>query len=263
MKLTFRPPAVCLFLVLAACPNAWALPDAEAAAGRLIVRRYADAVVVVKLSMVLKIAVGDRPPTSTEQKIDLNGTVLASDGLTVTSLSAIEPKFLFDAVRPQLAPPAMPVDLESSELKDVRLQLADGTEVPARVVWRDATRDLAFLGPEHPLSGGRTFTCVNLGEAPEAAMLLGSYYHLSRLSEALQRTPVIRPSTVTGIIERPRRMLLFSTDSLGDVLGCPVFDTQGHVLGICVRYLVDGASRGLVIVPSADVLASASQMSAM
>ena len=45
----------------------WGLPDAEAAAGRLIFRRYADAVVVVKLTMVLKITVGDRPPTSTEQ----------------------------------------------------------------------------------------------------------------------------------------------------------------------------------------------------
>jgi len=263
MKLTIRPPAIWLVLALAASPHLRALPEAEATAGRLIVRRYADAVVVVKLSMILKISVGDRPPASSEQKIDLNGTVLSPDGLTVTSLSAIDPKVLFESVRPQLAPPGIGVDLESSELKSVRLRLADATEVPAKVVWRDAARDLAFLVPDHPLSGGRTFTCVNPREAPEAAMLLGNYYHLSRLPEALQRAAIIRPCTITGIIERPRRVLLVSTDYFGDILGCPVFDAQGRVVGICVRFLVDGSPKGIVVVPSADVTAAAGQMTAL
>jgi hypothetical protein len=86
-------------------------------------------------------------------------------------------------------------------------------------------------------------------------MLLGNYYHLSRLPEAMQRTALVRPCTVTGIIERPRRLLLVSTDWFGDVLGCPVFDAQGRVLGICLRTLVDGMPRGIVVVPAADIAA--------
>jgi hypothetical protein len=248
---------------LAAAPNLRGLPEAEASAGRLILRRYADAVVVVKFTMVMKITVGDRSPTSSEQKIDLNATMITPQGLTVTSLSGIEPKVLFDSVRTQLASPAVPVELVSSELKGVKLRLGDGSEVPAKVVWKDATRDLAFLAPENPPAGGRTLTCVNLNDAPEAAMLLGDYYNLSRLAEVMQRQPIVRPCTITGIMERPRRQLLINTDWIADVLGCPVFDTKGRVLGICLRYLVDGIPRGIVVVPAADVAASASQMAAL
>ena len=148
----------------------------------------------------------------------------------------------------------MPVDLGQSELKAVRLRLPDGTEVPAKVVWKDAAHDVALLAPEDAAAAARRpFTWVNLNDAPEAAMLLGNYYHLSRLPEAMQRTPLVRPCTVTGIIERPRRLLLVSTDWFGDVLGCPVFDAQGRVLGICLRYLVDGTPRGIVVVPAADI----------
>jgi hypothetical protein len=84
-------------------------------------------------------------------------------------------------------------------------------------------------------------------------MLLGNYYHLSRLAEAMQRAPLMRPCTITGIIERPRRLLLVSTDWFADTLGCPVFDAQGRVLGICLRYMVDGVVKGTVVVPAADV----------
>ena len=263
MKLSIHPFVACLVWALAASPNLWGLPDAEAAGGRLVLRRYADAVVVVKLTMVLKITVGDRSPASTDQKVDLNATMITPQGLTVTSLSGIEPKVLFESVRTQLAPPAVPVELVSSELKGVKLRLGDGSEVPAKVVWRDATRDLAFLAPENPPAGGRALTCVNLNDAPEAARLLGDYYNLSRLSEVMQRQPIVRPCTITAIMERPRRVVLINTDWIADILGCPVFDAQGKVLGISLRYLVDGIPRVIVVVPAADVAASASQMAAL
>lgn len=254
MKLTIRPLVVCTALALAALPDIRALSDAEAAAGRLIFRKYADAVVVVKLSMSLKITVGDRVLPPNDNKVDINGTVIESSGLTVTSLSAIDPRVIFDAVRPQLAPPGVPVQLGQTELKGVRLRLADGTEVPAKVVWKDAARDVALLAPEDAAAAGqRTFTWVNLNEAPEAAMLLGNYYHLSRLNEAMQRIPQMRPCTITGIVERPRRLLLVTTEGFTDALGCPVFDAQGRVLGICLRYMADGAVKGTVVVPAADV----------
>jgi hypothetical protein len=264
MKLTLRTLIVFATLVLAASPRLGALPDAEAAAGRVIVRRYADAIVAVKATANLKIIVSDRAMPPTDTKIDVNGTVITPAGLTVTSLSAIDTKAIFEAMRSQMPSGGMGVELGPSDFKGLRLRLADGTEVPAKVVWRDADRDLALLAPDGAAAaGGRTFTFVNLNEAPEAAIVLGNYYHLSRLGDAMQRLPIMRPSTVNGIIERPRRLLLISTDSFTDAVGCPVFDTQGRVLGICLRYMVNGLPKGAVVVPAADVAEVVSQMTVL
>jgi hypothetical protein len=46
-------------------------------------------------------------------------------------------------------------------------------------------------------------------------------------------------------------------------VGCPVFDIQGRVLGIGLRYVVNGLSKGTVVVPAADVAEVASQMTAL
>jgi hypothetical protein len=218
---------------------------------------------VVKLSMFLTVTVSERVMPPQENKVEINGTMIEPSGLTVTSLSKIDPRVVFDALRSQMGSGGMNMELKTTELKGVRLQLADGTEVPAKVVWKDAARDLALLVPENAaVARQRTFTWVNLNEAPEAAMLLGNYYHLSRLNEAMQRAPVMRPCTITGIIERPRRLLLVSTDWFSDALGCPVFDAQGRVLGICLHYMVDGAIKGTVVVPGADLVEMIAQAAA-
>lgn len=230
-----------------------ALPEAEATAGRLILRRYADAIVSVKATLSLKINVNDRSLPAREEAIDINGTVISPLGLTVASLSSIDPQVSFEAVRMQMSQSNVAVTLSQSEIKGLRLQLADGTEIPAHLVWKNGDRDLAFIMPDKPLAGGRTFAFVNLHEAPEAAIVLGNYYHLSRLSEVMLRAAVIRPSTVIGIIERPRRMLLVSTDVTQDTLGCPVFDAQGRVLGICLRYVIDNRLRGFVVVSAGEI----------
>jgi hypothetical protein len=261
MKPALRTWIVFTMLALAISPTLWALPDTEGAAGRVILRRYADAVVAVKATLNMKMTVGGREMPPTDTKIDVNGTVIAPTGLTVTSLSAIDTKTIFENMRAQMSSGGMTVELGQTEFKGLRLWLADGTEVPAKVVWKDADRDLALLAPA--AAHGRTFAYVNLNDAPEAATVLGNYYHLSRLNETIQRAPVIRPSTVNGILERPRRLLLISTDGYADTLGCPVFDTQGRVLGICLRYLVNGLPKGTVVVPAADVAEIAGQMTVL
>ena len=255
MKLTILPLIVCTALTLVAATEVRALPDAEAAAGRLIFRKYADAVVVVKLTIVFRIKMGERVMPPSENKLDVNGTLIEPSGLTVTALSAIDPNVIYDAVRSKInVPSTVPVEQGPTEVKNLRLQLGDGTELPVRIVWKDSARDLALLFPEDASAASKhTFTWVNLNEGPEAAMLLGNYYHLSRLFEAMQRIAIIRPCTITSIIERPRRLLLVSTDMFADTLGCPVFDAQGRVLGICLHQMVDGAIRGFVVMPAADI----------
>ena len=76
-----------------------AVPPSDAAAGRALVQRYADAIVGVELVVTLKMKMGEREQPPREQRIEINGTVISPTGLTVTTLSEVDPQVAFDAVR--------------------------------------------------------------------------------------------------------------------------------------------------------------------
>src|SRR4051812_5507171 len=86
-------------LATALCLPMRAAPEADAAVGRDLVKRYADAIVSVELVVTIKMRSGtsERPPQ--ESRIEVNGSVISSSGLTVTSLAEVDPQALFDAVR--------------------------------------------------------------------------------------------------------------------------------------------------------------------
>ncbi len=255
MKILDQLTLVLVTGVLAA-PLAQALPESEAVAGRLILRRYADAVVTIKGTLSMTVSVGDRNMPPQDSRIDVSGTVIAPIGLTVTSLGALDPKPIFESFRTRMSTQGMSLTLVGSELKDLRLVLGDGTEIPARIVGKDPDRDVALLVPTaKTANGGRSFTCVDLGTAPVTAQILGVYFSLSRGVEDLKRIPMIREVTVAAIMERPRRLFLVTTDSLG----CPVFDVKGQVLGVCLRYLVNNQGIAFVVLPSADIVDAANQ----
>jgi S1-C subfamily serine protease len=252
MKPSARLLSLLTAIVITVPPAAPALPDAAAAAGRLILRRHADAIVTVKTVASLKLVIGGRTMPPREDKAEVNGTVISPSGLTVTSLSLIDPQVIFESMRSQMAGRGT-VELDQAEYKEIKLRLADGAEFAGQLVWKDSARDLALIAPLQNATQGRTFACVELVEAPDAAVLLGDYYVLSRAGEALQRTPMVQPTTIISILERPRRMFLVSTEAVG----CPVFDVQGRVLGICVRLTAKGMPVGAVVVPAAEVLNAA------
>src|SRR5688572_22273225 len=135
-----------LISFLALSPAARALTEAEAEAGRTLLKRYADVVVGVEMVVTLKGMQGDKPLPPREQKREINGTFVNANGLTVLSLGSVDPRVGI--------PPAMlnQIRLDEPEFKEVKLRLADGTEIPARVVLKDADLDLAFVAPETPLA---------------------------------------------------------------------------------------------------------------
>jgi len=254
MKSTLRFLSALAALLSVAIPGARALPEAEATAGRLVLRRYADAIVAVRATVTIRISVNGRHAPPSASNVDMNGTIVTPEGVTVTSLSALDPQMIFATLRQTMGPAASAADLEGSEVKALRLRLADGREIPAKILARDPSRDLALVGPAEAVPVGRgTFPFVDLRESPEAATVLGTCFHLSRTGEGMQRAALIRPGAIIAILERPSRLFVVDTDLYADGLGCPVFDAQGRVLGVCLRLLVDGLPRGIVVVPSADV----------
>ena len=95
----------------------------------------------------------------------------------------------------------------------------------------------------------------------ESVAVLGTYYSLSRAGAEFKMPPLIRPTTVEGMVDRPRRLFLVSTVAYPDTLGCPVFDGDGRVVGICLRNVEKGAPKSPVVLPASDlasVIAAAS-----
>lgn len=250
MKFPFRFFSAVLATLLLLSPAARALSDAEAAAGRALLKRYADTIVGVELVVTIKGMQGDRPIPPREQKREINGTFVNASGLTVLSLAGIDPRI---GIPPQLLAQTR---FDEPEFKEVKLRLADGTEMPARVVLKDADLDLAFIAPE--TLPAAPLPCVDLATRAEA-VILGTYYDISRANKLAQRAPAVRAIYVTGLIEKPRRYVLATDFSPG----CPVFDATGKVLGIALRHVSGAQSAGFIILPAEDVAEIATQAAAI
>ncbi len=252
-----RSLASILFTVLALAvltSPARAVTEADAVAGRALVQRYADTVIGVEMVVTMKVKMGDREMPPREQKIDVNGTVVSANGLTVTSLAEVDPQIIIDALRAS-RPGAPRIELLGADFKEVKLRLADGTEVPARFVLKDADLDLAFMRPEEPEgTAKREFAHVNLDE-PAEGLVLNNYFFVSRAPKVLQRVPLVRQSEMVGLVEKPRRIFLMTDQALGS----PMFDLKGHVLGITLQHFANNRRTGFVVVPSEDIADMAKQ----
>ncbi len=254
MKTSVRSLAslLALLLLLSAPAGLLALTESETKTGRELVKLHADSIIGVEMVVTVKMTMGDRAMPPRENKIDINGTVLAASGLTVTSLAAIDPRTQLEALRSMTG--GQRLEISDTDYKEVKLRLADGTEVPARVVLKDADLDLAFIAPDPEAAVKREFTPVKL-EEDATGQVLDTYFVISRAPKALQRVPMVRPTLVLGIVEKPRRMFLAAEQQMG----CPLFDQKGRILGISVQNLNGGRQSGLVVLPAADVLEIAKQ----
>jgi hypothetical protein len=230
-----------------------AAPEADAAAGREIVKRYADAIVGVELVVTIKRKAGDREMPPQEARVEVNGTVISSSGLTVTTLAAVDPQATQEAMRAG-GGGGRGAEIVSSEFKEVKLRTADGKEIPARFVLKDADLDLAFMAPEPGTEGAaRTFPYLKLDDAVEGTQL-STFFSLSRAPKALQRIPLVRSTEITGIIEKPRRFYLLSDQNVA----APIFNAQGKLLGITLVNSANGL-QALVVRPAADIADMAKQ----
>jgi hypothetical protein len=256
----FRRPVLLLALLGLAVPASQvrAITAAEAASGRALVKRYADTIVSVEVVVTIRMTIGDRAMPPRENKVEVNGTVISPTGLTVAVLSMIDPKGSLEAMRAQQGG-GQKIEIGETEFKEVKLRLANNTEVPAVIVLKDPDLNLIFIAPlPDAAAPARTFPSIPL-DKPATAEVLGNYYFVSRVSKSLQRTPIVRQTTVLGIVEKPRRMFLMSDQSLG----VPIFDPSGLVLGISTQYLENDRPSGPVVLTSADVAELAAQAAAV
>ena len=255
--------------LLLATPALAANGELKAAAQRLS-DAHKDS--IVWLSVIAKTSMttdGDAPAQikaalqaqDKETKSEATGTVVDASGLIVTSLAAIDKGSVVDGKT--VNTPMGPIKLRSTtEIKEVKIIMPDGTEIPGDLVMKDADLGLGFVKvrSDSKEAQGVTFHSINLNDSAPGAML-DDCIGLGRLDENLNREPSIITSEISGITTKPRTFYRVMTDATG----CPIFLSTGKLLGISVmrqpRGDIDGGAMQIspVVLPAADVAKVAEQ----
>jgi hypothetical protein len=200
----------------------------------------------------LRLTAADRPGMSIperEQKVRSDATVIDKTGLVVLSLSAIDPARLLDGRETNT--PAGPMKMEASAtVKELEIILADGTEIPATMVFKDADADLAFVRPkaDAPEVKGVTFAPVDLTSSSRAAAA-DPTVSVTRLDDVFNNEPALTMGQVSAVIERPRACFL----TTNMVRSCPTFALDGTLLGIGAVRITKAQGQALVIVPASEI----------
>jgi hypothetical protein len=197
------------------------------------------------------------------QENSCNGLVLDGSGLTVVSYAALNPmEKAASAIKLQMGEDSEDNALKfKSELSRIQMRLADGTEVPARLVFKDKDLDLAFIVPE-PKSGDKApaFTAVSLA-SDVTAKELDDIIVMSRHNKSLGYQATLDLGRITGVISKPRTMY----DLSGGVRpGAVVFLPDGRLLGVVVTAGSEGGGfmsmeMEQLVLPAAEIIKLADQ----
>jgi hypothetical protein len=248
------------------------IPAVEAQEGRAalreMVKKWQDAVVNVRVVLKVRMSMAGREMNSSDESVDTVGTVIDPSGLTVLSLSALNPGAMMNKLMSSAGGNGQDQIGLTSEPTDVKIRMSDGREVAARIVLRDEDLDLAFLRPT--TAPDKPLTAVNLGEGGKPSML-DEVVVLSRLGRVGGWTPSASLHNIGAVIERPRTFYVLGGATAAT--GTPAFLPNGRIVGLLTMRQVDpgrasmmsmmGGTEGLgllpVILPAADVLEIAGQ----
>jgi hypothetical protein len=232
--------------------------DAEAAVTRKIYDEHKDSVIwisaVAKITFTSSESAGMAIPER-EQKLDTLGTIIDANGMVVAALSTLDPTKLISGR--EVATRNGKITLDASVIvKEIKLIMPDGTEIPADMVMKDYDLDLAFIRPKADAKElkGVTFTPVNLKDnAPgEIADIVVT---LARADEILNRQPQVSLGQIVTVTTKPRRFLRVDNAHPGSAC----FSQDGKLLGIGVTRINKEKSAVAVILPATDVLEIAEQ----
>ncbi len=217
-----------------------------------------DSVLFLSAVVELEVTVGENPAKKEERKLEMLGTVIDKDGLIVVPLSALDVASTLDGR--SYNGPQGPTKLSAKgTTKEVKILMPDGSEVAAKVAYKDTDLDLAFIRPEKP----DAVKLTPVDTANNAPMtLLDDVIILGRLGKDLNREPVIMTNEVISLVSKPRTFGKVGTQALG----MPVFNKDGKFVGFGInRFSPKGDSDNQgpvpqnVILPAADLLESAAQ----
>jgi hypothetical protein len=230
----------------------------DAVQGRTIATKWSGA--IVKVQLVIKIGMSFMGQGETrENKQEVTGVVIDPSGLTLVSLAETNPADVFGSMfgggddGPGV----------TSELTDVKIRLADGKEIPAKVVLRDKDLDLAFIRPTEKLE--TPLTSVNLKDSAPVDVLDQTVI-VGRMGKIANRALSASMARIQSVVEKPRRFYTIGLSGPAGDLGSPVFTMDGKIVGVLLLRTMPGKSSGSgaespmpVIIPAEDIAPVASQ----
>jgi S1-C subfamily serine protease len=226
--------------------------------GREIFNKNQQAVVTVQV--VLKMSYSGAAKSS-ETRQEITGTVVDPSGLTVLALSAADPSEMYQRM---MSEQGSQNKLET-EVTDLKILLADGTELPAEIVLRDKDLDLAFIRPKS--KPATPMAAVDLSKSAPA-QLLDEIITLNRLNSAAGRAYSASVERISAVIQKPRTFYIPDSSMTATTLGSPAFALDGKIVGLFVMRAVSSKSGGnrnmrdnmtSIILPAEDVLKGAKQ----
>ncbi|MFN0126385.1 MAG: serine protease [Verrucomicrobiales bacterium] len=255
---------------MAALTSPAATPEVRATAKQLVDAHKEAIVWLSVLSKTTLSAEGDAPPQvqaalagqSQENKSETTGTMVDASGLIVTALGGLDKSSLVDGQ--SVNTPMGTIKLKAnSEIKEVKVITADGSELPADLVLKDEDLGLAFvrIRMDSDEAKGVELKAIDLADSAPGE-LLDDCIALGRLDESLNRETSVSTSEISGITTKPRTFYRVATD----VVGCPVYLASGKLLGLSVirkprtsTPMDANTSVGTVILPAAEVAKIAAQ----
>jgi hypothetical protein len=244
-------------------------PD-ERAAARDLAQKRGDAIIIVMGTLKARMSQGGRDTPAPDQTVRASATVLDPTGLAVVALSAIDPGNIIGK-NPNFAAAKMTF---TTELVDVKMRLADGKEVPARVVLRDSDLDLLFVRPT--TAPASPMAAVDAASARLAA--LDPVIIVQRFGEATGWKVGAAVGAVELVVDSPRTFYQVAVTTTGNITGATAFDVKGQFAGVMtLRATEDAKASALngmqgtmlqtlgmipVVIPAADIREVAKQAAA-
>ena len=237
------------------------------AAARDLVKKWQDAIVNVRVVVKMRMSMGGREMQSSDDTIETVGTVVDPGGLTVVSLTSINPGPTMTKLMANGSGGGQSVEI-ASEPTDLKIRLADGRELQSAIALRDEDLNLAFIRPINPPA--KPLVAVNLADAGQPA-LLDQVVVFGRFGRVGGCAASAALRDIGGIVLKPRTFYVLAGESAG--IGTPAFLPNGKIVGILtVRQVTNdrssafaamSGSEGLgllpVILPADDVLDIAKQ----
>ena len=242
------------------CPAVFA--DEAGTAARDISAKYSAAVVKVGMVFKMQASMEGRGAQSNESKGEVIGTIIDPSGLTVVSLYETSPEDQWKAAG-YSEDKGMSLTAEATSVK---IRLAGGQEIPAKIVLRAEDLDLTFIRPQEKLASPVPY--VDLSQSTPLAQF-DQIVSIARLGRVTGRVSGGELARVYAIIEKPRTSYVLNTMV---PLGTPIFALDGKVAGIMVSQRLPTSSSDLsgpgsgygdkqvyAVLPAEDVLETAKQ----
>jgi hypothetical protein len=247
--------------------SAWATEETKTV--REVISKWQDVVITVKVVTNLRMIVEGREMNKMVNEAEATATVIDPSGLAVLSYSDIDPNRIYNEIFKQAMShgEGMPKFNMETEITDVKMLMAEGNEVPAKIIMKDRDLDLVFVRPAGKLTNPLPAIDLTQNSKPNIA---DNIMILTRLGKIAGRIPSISVYRIEGIIKKPRTFYLIDQNAFSGKLGAPVFSTDGKVVGIFLLKVTDHGAKGPglssmfggasrlgflpVILPSEDIL---------